>query len=497
MASFARFASKSPLQLTLNVQRNWINKGLCEGTVNRTICQHQLKNNNQLRSFHRSCFELGQVVPFNLSDIGEGIREVNVKEWYINEGDTVAQFDAICEVQSDKASVTITSRFDGVVKKLHYDVDDIALVGDPLVDIELEEGDSEMQDVGEVNVGTMASTESMCEIRNGHKTLATPAVRRLATENSIMLSDVPGSGKDGRVTKEDIVNYIAKTNSVGGGSVPPTVTKPVSSVKPTPPKPAEKPIAVIKPAVKAVMPAPLPVIMVTGKDHTEPIKGIRKAMVKTMNAALRIPHFGYGDEIDLTALVQLRGQLKSAAEARGVKFSYMPVFLKAASTALLQYPSLNATVDDKCENFTYKASHNIGFAMDSPMGLIVPNVKDVQARSIFEVAQELNRLIELGQKGKLSSSDLTGGTFTLSNIGSIGGTYCQPIILPTEVAIGALGKIQKLPRFDSKGNVIAAHLMSVSWAADHRVIDGATMARFSNLWKQYLENPATMIMDLK
>ncbi|KAK1786541.1 hypothetical protein P4O66_002990 [Electrophorus voltai] len=194
-------------------------------------------------------------------------------------------------------------------------------------------------------------------------------------------------------------------------------------------------------------------------------------MVKTMTAALKIPHFGYCDEVDLTQLVLLRSELKGLAEARGVRLSYMPFFVKG--------------------------SHNIGLAMDTPQGLLVPSVKNVQALSVFEIAAELNRLQALGSAGQLGPADLTGGTFTLSNVGSIGGTYAKPVILPPEVAIGALGKIQVLPRFNSCAELVKAHIMSVSWSADHRVIDGATMSRFSNLWCSYLEQPSSMVLDLK
>ncbi|KAI8509765.1 hypothetical protein Bbelb_121930 [Branchiostoma belcheri] len=227
------------------------------------------------------------------------------------------------------------------------------------------------------------------------------------------------------------------------------------------------------------------------------VTGFRKAMVKSMTLSQSIPHFGYCDEVDMTALVELRAELKGAAEQYGVRLSFMPFFIKAASMALLQYPVLNATVDDKCENMTLKASHNIGLAMDTANGLVVPNVKNVQCLSVLEVAAELNRLQSLGLQGKLGAGDLTGGTFTLSNIGAIGGTYAKPVIMPPEVAIGALGKVQVLPRFGASGEVYAAHILAASWSADHRVIDGATMARFSNLWKSYLENPASMLLHLK
>lgn len=421
----------------------------------------------------------GQIVQFKLSDIGEGIREVTVKEWYVKEGDTVSQFDSICEVQSDKASVTITSRYDGVIKKLYYNLDDTAYVGKPLVDIETEALKDSEEDV--VETPAVSHDEHTHQEIKGQKTLATPAVRRLAMENNIKLSEVIGSGKDGRILKEDILNYLEKQT---GAILPPS---PKAEIMPPPPKPKDRtiPIPISKPPV------------FTGKDRTEPMKGFHKAMVKTMSAALKIPHLGYCDEVDLTELVKLREELKPIAFARGIKLSFMPFFLKAASLGLLQFPILNASVDENCQNITYKASHNIGIAMDTEQGLIVPNVKNVQIRSIFEIATELNRLQKLGSAGQLSTNDLIGGTFTLSNIGSIGGTYAKPVILPPEVAIGALGTIKALPRFNEKGEVCKAQIMNVSWSADHRIIDGATVSRFSNLWKSYLENPAFMVLDLK
>ncbi|XP_054568118.1 lipoamide acyltransferase component of branched-chain alpha-keto acid dehydrogenase complex, mitochondrial isoform X2 [Eptesicus fuscus] len=431
------------------------------------------------RQLKTTAGQQGQIVQFKLSDIGEGIREVTVKEWFVKEGDTVSQFDSICEVQSDKASVTITSRYDGVIRKLYYNLEDTAYVGKPLVDIETEALKDSEEDV--VETPAVSHDEHTHQEIKGQKTLATPAVRRLAMENNIKLSEVVGSGKDGRILKEDILNFLEKQT---GAILPPS---PKAEIMPPPPKPKDTPLPT--PITKS------PVF--TGQDRTEPITGFRKAMVKTMTAALKIPHFGYCDEVDLTELVKLREELKPVASARGIKLSFMPFFIKAASLGLLQFPILNSSVDESCQKVTYKASHNIGVAMDTEQGLIVPNVKNVQARSVMDVAAELNRLQKLGSAGQLSTADLTGGTFTLSNIGSIGGTYAKAVILPPEVAIGALGSIKALPRFDQKGDVYKAQIMKVSWSADHRVIDGATMSRFSNLWKSYLENPASMLLDLK
>ncbi|XP_061152440.1 lipoamide acyltransferase component of branched-chain alpha-keto acid dehydrogenase complex, mitochondrial isoform X3 [Syngnathus typhle] len=324
----------------------------------------------------------------------------------------------------------------------------------------------------------MAREEHTHQEIKGLKTQATPAVRRLAMENNIKLSEVVGSGKDGRILKEDILNFLAKQT---GAILPPS---PFGEIRTPSPAPKPPPLA-----------ASLRVL--AGKDVTEPLKGFQKAMVKSMMAALSIPHLGLCEQVELSRLVALRAELRTEARGHGLKLSYMPFFIKAASLCLTRFPILNASLDESCQNITYKASHNIGVAMDTSLGLLVPTVKNVQLLSILEVAQELNRLQELGAAGQLGTADLSGGTFSLSNIGSIGGTYAKPVILPPEVAIGALGKIQVLPRFDVSGHVTRAHIMNVSWSADHRIIDGATMCRFSNMWRDFLQNPASMLLHLK
>ncbi|CAF0914280.1 unnamed protein product [Rotaria sordida] len=446
------------------------------------------------RSFSLSLSRLSSVVPFKLADIGEGIREVEVKEWYTKVGDTVKQFDKICEVQSDKANVTITSRYDGKITKIYYKVGDTAIVGEPLVDIKLEEG-------VDVPVGTKTATvtpEEPPNIEVSSKTpssnlLAAPAVRRFAKELQISLDDVQGTGKDGRILKEDLLNYKSET------STPSKAAAPISS----PPPPSSPPtVKETTPTIKLQPPSTTPVA-----DRNEPIKGIRKAMVKTMTQANSVPHFTYSDEYDMTQLVKLRKQLKK--ENKDIKMSYLPFIIKACSQALHNYPILNAYVDSKCENITYKGSHNIGIAMDTKDGLLVPNIKNVQQLSINQISNELNRLQQLGKAGKLSTDDLTGGTFSLSNIGAIGGTYAVPVLLLPEVAIGALGKIVRRVVPDEEDDESSSSsssddeycscrvrsMMSVSWSADHRVIDGATMARFSNALKYLLENPLQLLLN--
>ncbi|CAF2564481.1 unnamed protein product [Rotaria sp. Silwood2] len=454
------------------------------------------------RSFSLSLSRASSLVQFKLADIGEGIREVEVKEWYTKVGDYVKQFDKICEVQSDKANVTITSRYDGTIAKLYYNVGDTAIVGEPLVDIKL---DQEVDVPAATKTATVTPEEPVDTVAStktpSSNLLATPAVRRLAKELQISLDDVQGTGKDGRILKEDLLNYKSGTSTPSKSAA--SISSPSSSPPLPPSPPTPSPVAVKQtPTIKIQPPSTTPVA-----DRNEPIKGIRKAMVKTMTQANAVPHFTYSDEYDMTQLVKLRKQLKK--QNKDIKMSYLPFIIKACSQALHNYSILNAHVDSKCENITYKGSHNIGIAMDTKDGLLVPNIKNVQQLSINQISNELSRLQQLGKAGKLSTDDLTGGTFSLSNIGVIGGTYAVPVLLLPEVAIGALGKIVRrvVPdEEDDEGSSSSSSddeycscrvrsMMSVSWSADHRVIDGATMARFSNELKYLLENPLQLLIN--
>jgi 2-oxoisovalerate dehydrogenase E2 component (dihydrolipoyl transacylase) len=211
-------------------------------------------------------------------------------------------------------------------------------------------------------------------------------------------------------------------------------------------------------------------------------------------------------------MVQLRKEIVTEAKKQNIKFSYMPLMLKAASLALLDFPMLNASVNKDATEITYYASHNIGIAMDTAKGLVVPVIKDIQNKSIMEIAQDINRLQAAASENKLTEADLQGGTFTLSNIGSIGGTYMTPVLVVPQVCIGALGKFQIMPKYVKSdgsagepsmddilsGAAVAkpSTIMNISWSADHRVVDGATMARFSNQWKKYIEAPNMMLTKM-
>ncbi|KAG1467555.1 hypothetical protein G6F56_004350 [Rhizopus delemar] len=392
-----------------------------------------------VRSFHASWHQQAKK-SFLLADIGEGITECEVIQWFVKPGSEVNEFDKICEVQSDKASVEISSRFSGKVIKLHHDLHGIAKVGYPLVDIETEEEEEEIAE------------EEIKEIPT-QSVLATPAVRRLAKENNVDLNTIKGTGKEGRILKEDI-----STQEI---------------------KPSKK--------------------IVDEGERVENLTMIQKAMFKSMTQSLAIPQLGYKDDIELDATTNYRASLNQHLAQNPElydfqKMSYLPIFVKCLSIALNHYPIMNAKVEG--DQLIYRTSHNIGIAMDSPQGLMVPNIKQVQQKTIFDIAAEIHRLQIKAKTNALTMTDLRGGTITLSNIGTIGGTYANPVIVTSELAICALGRIQRLPRYEGQV-VVPKQIMPVSWSADHRVIDGATIARFGNHWKHLIENPALLATELR
>ena len=423
---------------------------------------------------------------FILPDIGEGIVECELVEWRIQEGDFINEDQPVADVSTDKALVEITAMHTGRVSKLYYQQGETAKVHTPLFAIEIDGANSDSFDgVSDDNnlsaeqapiASLVTANEQALDKKN---VLATPAVRRIARENNLDLSLVPSSGPNGRVLKEDAINYLksATDASFSTGMVGPSFSQ--SHI-----------------AASDVIPRDVDAVGVA-KNYIEPIKGIRAVMAKAMlESASTIPHFTYADEVDMTRLIALRAKLKDSYAKQGVRLTMMPFFIKALSLAIKQFPILNSQVNNDCSELHYLANHNIGMAVDSPTGLLVPNIKNVQDLSIIAIAEESNRLIEQAREGRSSPNDLKDGTITVSNVGAIGGTVATPIISKPEVAIVALGKVQSLPRFDAAGNVCAQKIMTISWSGDHRVIDGATMARFSNTWKAFLEDPSSMLMAM-
>ncbi|KAJ6149367.1 Lipoamide Acyltransferase [Penicillium samsonianum] len=442
------------------------------------------------RRFHASSLLWG-IKSQVLKDVGEGITEVQIIQWYVEEGAHIEEWKPLCQYQSDKAVDDITSRYEGVIKKLHFETDDTVPTGRALCDIEVADGKypddnpppesraapSEPTPASEVPAATLAPESSLITPppikvldetpKTKHASLAVPAVRGLLKSHSVNILEVNGTGKDGRVMKEDVLKFVAERDS---------------------------------PAVPTSVPAP--VSMSPDTRQAESIVNLtpmQSQMFKTMTKSLNTPHFLYADELKVNDITAIRKKL--ASDKRDpTKITFLPFVVKAVSQALTEFPILNSkvdTTDPAKPKLVMRAKHNIGIAMDTPNGLIVPNIKDVASRSIVDIAAEIARLSALGNAGKLTPADLSGGTITVSNIGGIGGTYVAPVIVPTEVAILGVGRSRAVPVFDEDGQVTRGDMVNFSWSADHRVIDGATMARMGNRVKDLVESPELMLLNLR
>ncbi len=445
---------------------------------------------------------------FILPDIGEGIVECEIVKWNVTEGDEIEEDQAVVEVMTDKAVVEIPAKNAGTVHRLYYAQGDIAKVHSALFALEVAgevtttSGTNDESPSVNNSASSVASQSSMNTQTNGAsqqsaqvapskfsdgeyeppiaiegKVLASPAVRRVAREKNIDLSTVEGSGKKGRILKSDVLNL--QHSNVDTSSQNTSSSAPSSST-----------------AEKGDLNSTSTVLK--GSVRTEKVRGIQAAMAKQMSASVyTIPHFTVSDELVMDNLMSLRKLLKPEFEAKNVKLSFMPFFVKAMSLALNEFPVVNSQLNEDATEISYFADHNIGFAVDSKIGLLVPNIKRVQDLSLLEIAVQMQNIIEQARAGRVAGEHLKGGTISISNIGAIGGITATPVINKPEAAIVALGKTQKLPRFDDEGNVSAQNIMAVNWSGDHRIIDGATMVRFNNLWMSYLTQPEKMLMHLK
>jgi len=409
---------------------------------------------------------------FILPDIGEGIVECEVVEWMVKEGDLVEEDQAVADVQTDKALVQIPAKHSGRITKLYVEQGEIAKVHAPLFQIELP-SDSQQSEpsraaphaqqepvptkVEHIQQSIQASDDSK------RKVLATPAVRRIARENKMDIDQVNGTGPKGRVLKADMINALSNGSS--------SVTQPVPVVS----------TVDVKQDVTII-----------------PMKGIRAVMAKQMlKSVSTIPHFTYAEEIDITKVNNLRRELNESMSENETRLTLMSFFVKSLSLALFEHPILNSHMSDDGSEIHQYAEHNVGMAVDSPSGLLVPNIKLANRLSLTEIAKEVKTLAEAGRSGRLAPDTMKGGTITISNIGAIGGTVTTPIVNAPEVAIVGIGRIQKLPRVDEQGNIVVREVIQVSWSGDHRVIDGGTIARFTNSWKELLEQPQKMLLSLR
>lgn len=434
------------------------------------------------------------IFEYKMPELGEGLHEGEIVKWHIKPGDTVNEDDILMEVQNDKAVVEVPSPVQGTIKEVKVSEGTVAVIGDVLILIEVEgdvpasvspaeEAKPEQTPAVAVAapaaaVPAAASVAASAQADDNKMILATPSVRKLAREQGISLGRIVGTGKNGRITREDVLTYtqsVTNEEAVEAAvSVPAAAESVVSAPSAAPSAPAASDAA----------------------EERVPLKGIRKAIANAMvKSVYTAPHVTIMDEVDVTKLVALRQQLKPLAEQRGVKLTYLPFIVKALVAAVRKYPVLNASIDDERQEIVYKKNYHVGIATDTDNGLLVPVVANADRKSILTIADEIRDLAARGREGKLAPHEMRGSTISITNIGSAGGMFFTPVINWPEVAILGTGRISEKPVVRD-GALAVGQVMALSLSFDHRIIDGATAQHAVNHIKQLLEDPQMFIMEV-
>ncbi|UOE94902.1 dihydrolipoamide acetyltransferase family protein [Alkalihalobacillus sp. LMS39] len=418
------------------------------------------------------------MVEFKLPDVGEGMHEGEIISWLVKEGDSVTQDQPVVEVQTDKVNAELSSPITGKIEKILVEEGEVAEVGTTLFTIVpegtvVEEKNEQMNNENSVEQMKQEKRATPTEINRG-RALATPYVRQLAREWKVDLEQVKGTGPAGRITEDDLQRFVndAKAEVL--------VQKELVSQEKQKEAPQEK--TVTKDLNKP--------------EKRIPMKGIRKKIAEHMvKSVSTIPHVTHVDEMEMGPLKEIREQLKPYAEEKSIKLTFLPFFIKAIVTALKEFETLNASIDDETNEIIVKQYYHIGIATDTKDGLVVPVIKDADRKSIFELAAEISQLATQAREGTLALHQITGSTFTISNVGPIGGMQATPIINHPEVAILALHKME--PRMvvrDWEG--VIRLMMNMSLSFDHRIIDGVTAVKFTNRLKELLEKPNLLFMEM-
>jgi pyruvate dehydrogenase E2 component (dihydrolipoamide acetyltransferase) len=454
---------------------------------------------------------------FKLPDIGEGVVEGEVVSWKVKEGDTIKLDQPMVEIMTDKATVEIPSPRSGKVAKLMIAEGKICLVGQVLIVID-DGSASAVTPAAAVAKAAPVLPAAVAQVAptppppasaknggNGHshppvhmstslaagipeslpthtpavaavpvgrpageRPLATPSTRKLARELGVDIASVPPTGKHGRVTTDDVKAFQAR-----GPAVAPVVHAPAAS---TP----REPVSIGK----------------GGAEDRVPFRGVRKAIAANMTRSkFTATHFTYVEEVDMTDMVALRTRAKDKASERGVKLTYLPFIVKAAVAALKKHPSLNASLDEATQEIVYKKYYHLGIATQGPQGLTVIVIRDADKKSIFELAKEIERLSTAVREGKATREDLTGSTFTISSLGTLGGVLATPIINFPESGIMGVHKIAEKPAVRD-GQIVIRQLMNLSISVDHRIADGYDGAMLLQDVKSLLEDPTLMFMEM-
>ena len=421
-------------------------------------------------------------VEFKLPDLGEGIHEGEIIEVLVRVGDKVEDGQTVLVIETDKATAEVPSPVTGTVSEIRVKPGQTVRVGEVLM-VFAREGES----LEEAKPAPPQMPEGKRETAAPKgPSPAAPSTRRLARELGVDIDQVKPSGPGGRITPEDVRAFAE------GLKRPETPKAPIEPEGRKPPPPLEE--------MEGAPPEPALLLQSDkiGPVERIPLRSVRRATAKHLSLSWsQIPHVTHADTADITELEALRRSHKQQAEAQGGALSLTVFAMKAAAAALKKFPRFNSSLDMESEEIVIKHYYNIGFAVDTERGLLVAVVRDVERKSIFELAAEIKALAEKTRQGKATRDDMSGGTFTITNIGPMGGTGLSPIINYPEAAIlgMAQARLQPVVKGDEEDYEIVPRLMlPMSVTFDHRILDGAEAARFLNMIKEGLENPENLLM---
>lgn len=433
-----------------------------------------------------------------LPELGEGVTEGELVKWLVKVGDTVKPDQPVAEMMTDKATVEVPSPFGGVVKEIQKKEGDVVEVGMTMLVLDSDAAASASVPAPQTPKSAPAPAAAMTAAPAAaaksapaapaaagqmdvyppvmdSRVLATPATRRMAREMGVDLNQVRGTGVAGRVTRDDVMGSGAGAVSAGTPSYAPGAG-----------------VSIPRPAYQGPAGA---------VEERVALRGVRKKIAENLQMAKHIvPHFTLMDEANVTALVAMRDELKAAGEKAGTKVTYLPFVMKALIATIREYPMFNASIDDAAQEIVYKKYFNLGFAADTPNGLLVPVIKNADQKTILQLSKEIMDLAKRARDGKLALDEMKGATVTVTNIGSVGGQYATPIINHPEVAIMGMYKIQEKPIIkraaDGSMALDAIKTMNFTITADHRLIDGAVAANFLKAFIARIENPGVLMLDM-
>jgi pyruvate dehydrogenase E2 component (dihydrolipoamide acetyltransferase) len=428
---------------------------------------------------------------FKLPDIGEGISEVELLRWYVREGDVVEEDQNLAEIETDKAVADLPSPYAGVIQRLHHQPGERIPVGSVLVSFAEDEQRATAAEPTSVQAGVetpkavagreAASDTGRSAVEPGvGRILAAPATRRRARELGVDLTAVRGTGPGGRITLEDVERFARD------GGPRPSAREAQPSESAAPPVVSERP---------ATEPMVLPDFSQWGPVEHVPLSATRRQIARKMVQSLfTAPHAAALDEADVTDLEAFRKQAQERQPDRHRRLTLLPFVMKATVAGLKQFPALNASLDDEHQELILKRYYHLGIAVDTEHGLLVPVIRDVDRKSLFELAAELGEKIRRTREGRISLDELRAGTFTLTNAGAIGGHAFIPIINYPEVAILGIGRAQPKPVVRD-GQIVVRTMLPLAISFDHRVTDGADVVRFLTLVMRLLADPVQLFLD--